>query len=376
MSRRSTQILKATLSALHYSGADKLFHRLHAPSGIIFMMHQVAPPSPEPFSPNRILRISPDFLERVICQVKERGFDILSMDEAADRLAEHRGRADRVPPFACFTFDDGYRDNLEEAYPVLKRHNVPFTIYVASAFADGIGDYWWLTLEEVIRRADSLTLDLKEGTFVFKTATLEQKIECFHRVYWVLRGIDERVARSLVGRLAHEYRYDPTAESAAIALDWDELRLLSRDPLVTIGAHTENHYALAKLDEATIRQEILQNVRRIEAELGCPCRHLSFPYGDESSAGPREFAIARELGLKTAVTTRKGLIETGGHSLHALPRLSLNGDYQHVRYLGPLLTGLPFKLLTAARAARRPVAHVQSWLRSRLRGRGPSESGT
>jgi len=355
MSRRSTQIVKATLSALHYSRMDRLFNRLHAPDGIIFMMHQVGDNPGEPFSPNRILRIAPDFLESVICHVRDRGFEIVSMDAAADQIESGSSPS---KPFACFTFDDGYRDNLVEAFPVLKRHNVPFTIYAASAFADGIGDYWWFTLEEVVRRADSLTLELDAGTCVFKTASLEQKHECFHRIYWVLRGVDEVVARDLVNRLARDYGYDPSSESTRIALNWDELRAIAADPLATIGAHTVNHFALAKLSEEAVHREISQNVSRLEAELDQPCRHLSYPYGDEGSAGDREFRIARELGMRTAVTTRKGLIAcVSQQSLFALPRLSLNGDYQDVRYLSPLVSGLPFKLLTAARAVKRPIAY-------------------
>ena len=83
---------------------------------------------------------------------------------------------------------------------------------------------------------------------------------------------------------------------------------LADDPLVTIGAHTRRHYALAKLTLADARAEIDESVRRIEREIGQPCRHFSYPYGDETSAGQREFDLAKELGIKTGVTTRKGLI--------------------------------------------------------------------
>jgi peptidoglycan/xylan/chitin deacetylase (PgdA/CDA1 family) len=128
-------------------------------------------------------------------------------------------------------------------------------------------------------------------------------------------------------------------------MTWDELRELAADPLVTIGAHTRRHYAVAKLAADEARAEISEGVRRIESELGRPCRHFSFPYGDETSAGEREFAICRELGLLTAVTTRKGLIyDRHQVRLTGLPRLSLNGDYQAEAYVEALLTGLPFAL--------------------------------
>jgi peptidoglycan/xylan/chitin deacetylase (PgdA/CDA1 family) len=78
----------------------------------------------------------------------------------------------------------------------------------------------------------------------------------------------------------------------------------------------------------------------IEAGLGRRPQHLSYPYGDASAAGPREFALAAELGFKTAVTTRPGVV-TYGHmeQLTALPRISLNGEYQQLRYVRVLLSG-------------------------------------
>jgi peptidoglycan/xylan/chitin deacetylase (PgdA/CDA1 family) len=78
----------------------------------------------------------------------------------------------------------------------------------------------------------------------------------------------------------------------------------------------------------------------IEAALGTRPRHLSYPVGDKTSAGPREFALARELGFATAVTTRPGMLfpEHRAH-LTALPRISLNGEFQSPRYVRVLVSG-------------------------------------
>jgi len=132
---------------------------------------------------------------------------------------------------------------------------------------------------------------------------------------------------------------------------------LAKDPLVTIGAHTCNHFALAKLSSAEARREIESSVRKIAKELGKPCRHFSYPYGDEGSAGDREFEIARGLGTETAVATRKGLIrKMHASSMTALPRLSLNGDYQDARYIKVLLSGLPFALRDGVKRMLAPFA--------------------
>ncbi len=124
--------------------------------------------------------------------------------------------------------------------------------------------------------------------------------------------------------------------------------------LVTIGAHTRRHLAVAKLSPEEATAEIEGSIRRVEQELGRPCRHFAYPYGSEDTAGERDFAIAKALGLETAVTTRRGFLKPSHASeMTALPRLSLNGNYQDARYADALLSGAPFALYDAVRRVAR-----------------------
>lgn len=343
MSRRSTRLIKAALTALHYSRLDELLTPYTSGIGVVFALHHVTPEPQRAFEPNRILKVTPDFLETVVTSVRAAGFEIVDLDEVGRRMRE--GWQDR-PPFAAFTFDDGYRDNRDHAYPVLKKHGVPFTIYVPSDFADGRGQLWWLVLERAIERLAQIVVPIGGREQRLASASIAEKHATFHKVYWWLRAIPEAEARGHVADLARRAGLDDHAPCAELVMGWDELRALARDPLVTIGAHTRGHFALAKLSEADARQQMGASVAIIERQLDRPCRHFSYPYGCEHSAGPREFRMAAELGLTTAVTTRKGLLG-GGESVHALPRLSLNGDYQDVRYLKALLSGVPFALWNA-----------------------------
>ena len=123
-------------------------------------------------------------------------------------------------------------------------------------------------------------------------------------------------------------------------MTWQELARLAADPLVTIGAHTVNHVMLAKVPDETVAAELANSRDVIEAALGVRPWHFAYPVGDPTSAGTREFRIAAELGYKTAVTTRPGAL-FAGHSDHllALPRISLNGEYQQPRYAKVLISG-------------------------------------
>ena len=273
-------------------------------------------------------------------QVAAAGFEFVSLDAAADRIA---GRTASDRPFACFTFDDGYRDNYIHAYPIMKRHGVPFTIYVPTEFPDGDGELWWLVLEQVVRQSQNVIVQMQGAVHTLPCVTVAEKKATFDTIYWWLRGLPEARARQVVRDLAAGAGVDIAGVCRNLIMSWDEIRRLAADPLVTIGAHTRRHFAVAKLPLAEAREEIAGSMARVSAEIGRPCRHFSFPYGDESSAAVRDFDLAAELGAVTAVTTRKGLIHCGRDTfLTALPRVSLNGDYQHGRYVEVLLTGAPF----------------------------------
>jgi peptidoglycan/xylan/chitin deacetylase (PgdA/CDA1 family) len=339
MSNRNSQLLKAALLVLRCSGADRLLAPMTGGIGVILMLHHVCPDEPRDFDPNRILKISPQFLETLIAGIRELGFEIVSLDEAHRRITRQApGRR-----FACITLDDGYRDNREHAYPILRKHGAPFTVFVASDFADGRGQLWWLALEQVIARVDHLCLEMNGRPRTFRCADAASKRATFHAAYWWLRGIEEAHARQVVRQLCSQVGLDLDSMFGDLLMNWAELRELGRDPLVTIGAHTKSHFALAKLSSEAARSEIVAGLDRMQTMLGMRPVHLSYPYGCEQSAGPREFALARELGFETAVTTRKGVVfaEHGNH-LTALPRISINGEYQDMRCVSVLLSGAPF----------------------------------
>jgi peptidoglycan/xylan/chitin deacetylase (PgdA/CDA1 family) len=125
-----------------------------------------------------------------------------------------------------------------------------------------------------------------------------------------------------------------------LCMSWDELKPFAADPLVTIGSHAVSHCNLAVQAEESVTSELTASRARIEDVLQRPVVHLAYPYGDRAAAGPREFASADAAGYSTAVTTRPGMVfpENAGH-LTALPRVSLNGNYQDTRILPVLTSG-------------------------------------
>jgi peptidoglycan/xylan/chitin deacetylase (PgdA/CDA1 family) len=342
------RLFSAGFQAIAATRADRWLRPLAQGAGMILTFHHVRPWRERDFAPNRLLEITPEFLDRTLGMLRHRGFEIVALDEVPARLAAGQGE----PPFAALTFDDGYRDNVEHALPVLRRHGAPWTLFVTTEFAQGRGRLWWFELEEAIARLDRVRLPLDGGVVEFPAGSAQEKHAAFDAIYGTLRAGPEDRLRAATALLAEQAGLDPGALCRDLCLTFEEIAALAHEPGVTIGAHTLTHPMLAKHDDATARREIVQGKRVLEERLGIPVRHIAFPVGDRGSAGPREFKLAAEAGFATAVTTRPGhLFPAHLERLHALPRVSVNGLFQTDAALSALLSGVPFLAWNRGRVA-------------------------
>jgi peptidoglycan/xylan/chitin deacetylase (PgdA/CDA1 family) len=337
MKQLRNTVIRAGLEALYFSGAHFLLRPIFAGVGAIFMLHHVRPSRDGEFQPNRHLEVEPEFLRAVLQHLRALDVDFVTMDEMHQRLSE-RNFARR---FACFTFDDGYRDNRDFALPVMREFDAPLTVYATSDFAEGRGRLWWIALEMAISRASSIEAPVGGTMTRFDTSTSPAKQAAFDRLHDWLRALpgEHDMARE-ISALCVRHGIDENSIARELCMSWDELKAFADDPLVTIGAHTITHCNLAKQSEAVASFEIATSRARIEALLERPVLHLAYPYGDRIAAGPREFMLARAAGFKTAVTTRPGMVfpESADH-LTALQRVSLNGNYQDERMIPVLTSG-------------------------------------
>jgi len=342
---RKALLTRLGLDALYFSAIYNLFKPAWSGVGLIFTLHHVAPSNPDPqseFCPNRILTITPEFLEQTIVQVIAAGYDIVDLSEARRRLLENDFRR----RFVCFTMDDGYQDNFATALPIFRKHNAPFTVYVSTGIIDGTAILWWEHLEDVVRQHEKISLTLAGREFDYQTVSGEEKYRAFDAIYWHLRSLDQIAQQEAMALLLREFAIDPAKLCEQCAMTWSTLAELAQDDLVTIGAHTVSHYALSKLSPEEIRDEVTKGRELIAEKLDQPpAEHFAYPFGDSGSATQREFEILAGLNFATSTTTRKGILfpEHKDH-LHALPRVSLNGDYQKDRYVRLFLSGAPFAL--------------------------------
>lgn len=340
------RVIAAGFAASRATGVARLAQPWTQGMGAILMLHHVRPWRPRAYAPNRELEVTPEFLDGALQLLKQRGFIVVSLDEAVERVAA--GRSDR--PFVALTFDDGYRDNEEWALPILAREKAPLTLFATTGFLDRSARLWWLEVEEAVRRAGSIDVAIQGTRRTFICADNRAKQAAAETLLAALRAAPQDEVDRVVSALSAQHGVDGGALVEGLCFNARELAALAAHPRLTIGAHTRTHPMLAKVSEERARTEIAGAKRDLETLVGKPVRHLAYPVGDPGSAGAREFKLAAEAGFISAVTTRPGMLFPD-HAAHlmALPRLSLNGRFQSLRSFDLLLTGFPFAVWNRGR---------------------------
>jgi peptidoglycan/xylan/chitin deacetylase (PgdA/CDA1 family) len=321
----------------YFSGFAWLMQHRASDAGVILRFVRVRPRRAAGFQPLKSQEITPRFLDRTIRALKRWNFDIVSIDEACRRavtLASPRR-------FVCLTFDGGTKDLMTSAYPVLSRHGVPFTVYLPTAFPDGLGEAWWLALEAVIAREQriSLVMDRKEQRF--NVATTSEKKQLYDFLADWMRSLPPPDLSFAINDLCKRYSVDLAALSREACMDWEDLGRLAADPLVTIGSATVNYPVLSNLKDAAALREMTMGRAVAQAAFHRDIRHFAYPFGDRTSWGRPHAGMAEEAAFSSAASAISGVVENSGRTdLHALPRIAWDGRVQSLRILRVMLSGM------------------------------------
>jgi peptidoglycan/xylan/chitin deacetylase (PgdA/CDA1 family) len=335
------------LELAYFSGVPWLRGRRAGGAGVILRFERVRPPQNARFQPLRSREVTPKFLDRTIRALKRWKYDFVGMDEVCRRavtLAEPRR-------FVCLTFDGAYKDLITSAYPVLAKHGVPFTVYVPTAFPDGLGEAWWLALEQVIGREKRLSLVMDRNEQRFDIATVSEKYQLYEFLAGWMRSLPPPDLSAAIKDLCTRYSVDLAAVSREASMDWSDLTQLAADPNVTIGSATVNYPALANLKDADALREMSMGRAVAQAAFHRDVRHFAYPFGDRASFRRQHVGMAEEAGFASAVSAIAGVVQTEGRSnLQALPRVGWDGRQHSLRAMRVILSGVTFPPVKRARS--------------------------
>jgi peptidoglycan/xylan/chitin deacetylase (PgdA/CDA1 family) len=335
------------LELAYFSGSAWLRGRRIGGAGVVLRFERVHPRKPARFQPLKSHEITPRFLDRTIRALKRWKFDIVSMDEVCQRAATPVSRK----RFVCLTFDGGYKDLMTSAYPVLSKHGVPFTVYVPTAFPDGLGEAWWLALEQVIARENRISLMMDRTERHFDIASTPEKYQLYEFLEGWMRSLAPPDLSSAIKDLCRRYSVDLAALSREASMDWDDLAKLAADSNVTIGSATVNYPVLSSLKDADALREMTMGRAVAQAAFHRDIRHFAYPFGDRASFRRQQVGMADEAGFASAASALSGVVQAEGRTnLHALPRIAWDGRQRSLRVMRVLLSGSTFPPVRQARS--------------------------
>lgn len=273
-------------------------------------------------------------------------------DKHLDWLAENRNLVsldqmvswvegkDSLPPKAvALTFDDGYKDNLVHALPILRRYHAPAIIYLVSHLIDSRRTPWWDALAHMFENtrvgSTRLPLDLDSigDAAVTDLSTLSSRRLAFGRACEALKMVPDAKRRAGIERVADCLGVEEPDAAQCPLLSWDDARVMV-DAGVEIGSHTCSHPIMTRLSRQEAWKELMDSKSLIEDRLGTPVRHFSFPNGKRDDFSVELSGIVRAAGYGSAVTTIEGAL-TQDEDIFSLSRkgvtegtvLNSNGEF-------------------------------------------------
>jgi peptidoglycan/xylan/chitin deacetylase (PgdA/CDA1 family) len=246
-------------------------------------------------------------------QILKRHFNVLPLREAVHKLKN----GDLPKRTACITFDDGYADNLTVAQPILKRHGLPATVFVATGYLDG-GRMWNDTVVESLRHHTGDELDLSRLNLPAyptgdRSLRREAAYDIIRRCKYMETGRREEIAESIALQAASKYD--------SLMLTTEQLLTLYREG-VEIGGHTESHPILSRVPLEQARQEIIQCKAKLQDIINKPLRLFAYPNGHPDKDFTRDHvAMVKQAGFEAAVTNQFG-VSSARSDFFQLPRFT------------------------------------------------------
>jgi peptidoglycan/xylan/chitin deacetylase (PgdA/CDA1 family) len=312
-------------AAAHFCQADRLYATLAGQrrEAVVVGYHRVVADfaSEVPYASPSML-VSRAMLERHLDWLARR-FQVVSLDELRSRLD---GAAGDDRPIAAITFDDGYRDVYEHAFPLLMRKGLPATVFVVTDYVgtDGVlpHDALYLLLERASRRwrgCSGRLVDLFRGLELPlpESAVLRAVTSPYVAIRTLLNGLATADVQRLIRALEAEGDLSGEVPAGFRTLTWDQLAEMSRSGIV-VGSHTRRHCLLTNEERSTVVDETLGSQEALVANLGRPVTCFAYPDG---SFDDTAIAAVAAAGYQIAVTTCRH--RDRNHPWLTVPRLLL-----------------------------------------------------
>ncbi|RZO49540.1 MAG: hypothetical protein EVA76_01620 [Candidatus Pelagibacterales bacterium] len=238
------------------------------------------------------LTVSCSNFEKQIKELKSK-YKICSMNEFVENLKKKKNEF-----MVTITFDDGYKDNLLQALPILTKHEVPATIYVTTRFLDKDVDIWWYELADIIQNKSDLKFEYDGKKFNFLLKNKKQKFLAYQNLTKLFKSLKIVQQNQLIEKITNTKK---RKNYSNICLDSKEVLKLEKNPLITIGSHGHNHQNLKILSDDEVKFEIKKSLEILEKLLNHKIKHFAYPFGGKDHVSIREQKMIENMNFETAV---------------------------------------------------------------------------
>ncbi len=259
---------------------------------------------------------------RSVCALLAAEYHVISMSD----FVEAQTKKLSLPANSVvLTFDDGFESNFELAYPILKRFNLPATIFVTTGFLDGADALWFQRMDLAFGRTrkETLVWKINERKLRLDLRTREERQNSLVELMPELKMLPDADLLGEVNRLERALGVDPPALAGLPApmrpLSWADANKMVSEGLVEIGGHTHTHPILSRCESFSMRAEITTCRDRILAETGVAPVSFAYPNGGDEDYTQETVRLVKDAGFKSACTTVCGRINPRTSLFH-LPR--------------------------------------------------------
>ena len=272
---------------------------------------------------NSIYNVSPDVFEEHLVYLKSH-YEIVHLDYLIDEIRNGRSVKGKI----AITFDDGFRDSYESAYPILKKYNVPAVIYLmGNAFETNPLIIWWIAIEEVINSAYKKKLSFHYDDFSINISinSLSNKIDAVKKLSSIFMSIPVDKHVSLLNTIIASLGQDIVPDHRSLVLSKEMIVEMYSSGLVYFGGHTQSHADLSLIDNAMLYREIVEQKQALESILNIPIDSFSYPYGMPRFISENAVDVVKLAGYKYAVTGVTGQLSRNSEDYFMLPRITTTG---------------------------------------------------
>jgi ubiquinone/menaquinone biosynthesis C-methylase UbiE/peptidoglycan/xylan/chitin deacetylase (PgdA/CDA1 family) len=323
------------IKILFMSGADKLFLKFfRAPR--IFLYHGViSKEATDGIANYRRKHILKEDFEGQI-EFFRSNFQIVSVENLLETLKNDPAKARRM---AAITFDDGYENVFKNAWPTLKKHQVPFSIFLPTDFVDKRDPLWVDRLEYAVGNSKANVIDttiIKDGARIsYDVSTRENKIHADTQIREYAKSIPdsdrEVLVNDIVGQCGAELRGNVDTAEVYSPLTWDQIREMAKSGLVTVGSHTKSHAIASRITKEEFREELEISKKIIEDKLGISCEWFAYPNGKRKDFSADFSKIIEQSGFKGSLSTEMKFCDKN-MDVFAIPRIALDETNDMARF--------------------------------------------